>query len=107
MADSESVLNGRLCKDRQKFSFPAVPTEIDGRVSKNKIIKRVQTRRHVKESGRVNGEYAKIWDQWANWSMCSVTCGIGKLTRWRHCISGSCAPGEKRAQLKTCTLPAC
>ncbi|GJQ83694.1 hypothetical protein Trydic_g14400 [Trypoxylus dichotomus] len=49
----------------------------------------------------------KIWDQWSKWSACSVTCGIGKITRWRHCVSGGCAPGEKEAQIKTCTLPAC
>ncbi|KAK9679295.1 Thrombospondin type 1 domain [Popillia japonica] len=49
----------------------------------------------------------KIWDQWSKWSACSVTCGIGKITRWRHCVSGGCAPGEKEAQIKTCTLPSC
>ncbi|KAF5280045.1 hypothetical protein FQR65_LT03300 [Abscondita terminalis] len=49
----------------------------------------------------------KVWDQWGKWSTCSVTCGIGKITRWRHCISGGCADGEKEAQIKTCTLPAC
>lgn len=57
--------------------------------------------------GRVNRQGPKIWDQWGNWSRCSVTCGIGKLTRWRHCIGGSCLLGEKKAQLKTCTLAAC
>ncbi|XP_022910344.1 isthmin-2-like [Onthophagus taurus] len=49
----------------------------------------------------------KIWDQWGKWSPCSVTCGIGKIIRWRHCVGGGCAAGEKEAQIKTCTLPAC
>ncbi|XP_011704226.1 PREDICTED: uncharacterized protein LOC105459693 [Wasmannia auropunctata] len=54
-----------------------------------------------------NGKEPKIWDQWGNWSTCSVTCGIGKIMRWRHCIGGSCSLGEKKAQLKTCTSAAC
>ncbi|KAF2880240.1 hypothetical protein ILUMI_25934 [Ignelater luminosus] len=49
----------------------------------------------------------KIWDHWGKWTACSVTCGLGKMTRWRHCVSGGCATGEKEAQIKTCTLPAC
>ncbi|GLV34919.1 hypothetical protein CBL_09399 [Carabus blaptoides fortunei] len=49
----------------------------------------------------------KVWDHWGTWSSCSVTCGAGKLTRWRHCVRGGCATGEKEAQIKTCTLPAC
>ncbi|XP_011175471.2 properdin [Solenopsis invicta] len=49
----------------------------------------------------------KIWDRWGNWSTCSVTCGVGKIMRWRHCIGGRCSLGEKKAQLKTCTLAAC
>ncbi|XP_076231373.1 properdin-like [Calliopsis andreniformis] len=57
--------------------------------------------------GRIGRQGPKIWDQWGNWSSCSVTCGIGKIARWRHCIGGSCAAGEKKAQLKTCTLAAC
>lgn len=49
----------------------------------------------------------KVWDRWGKWSECSVTCGIGKMTRWRHCVAGGCEKGEKEAQIKTCTLPAC
>nr|XP_012220029.1 PREDICTED: thrombospondin-2-like [Linepithema humile] len=60
----------------------------------------------IKRAGR-NDREPKIWDQWGNWSTCSVTCGIGKIMRWRHCIGGSCSLGEKKAQLKTCTSAAC
>ncbi|RZC37582.1 TSP 1 domain containing protein [Asbolus verrucosus] len=49
----------------------------------------------------------KKWDRWGRWSLCSVTCGVGKITRWRHCVAGGCAPGEKEAQIKTCTMSAC
>lgn len=49
----------------------------------------------------------KVWDRWGKWSECSVSCGIGKMTRWRHCVAGGCEKGEKEAQIKTCTLPAC
>ncbi|XP_018050181.1 PREDICTED: uncharacterized protein LOC108688432 [Atta colombica] len=54
-----------------------------------------------------NNREPKIWDQWGNWSTCSVTCGIGKIMRWRHCIGGRCSLGEKKAQLKTCTSATC
>ncbi|XP_074038390.1 ADAMTS-like protein 3 [Leptinotarsa decemlineata] len=50
---------------------------------------------------------AKIWDHWGKWSSCSVSCGVGKMTRWRHCVSKGCATGEKEAQIKTCTLSPC
>lgn len=49
----------------------------------------------------------KIWDHWGKWSPCSVTCGEGKMTRWRHCVSEACAPGEKEAQIKTCKMKSC
>lgn len=50
---------------------------------------------------------AKVWDHWGKWSQCTVTCGIGKMTRWRHCVSEGCAPGEKEAQIKTCKKKSC
>ncbi|XP_011315476.1 thrombospondin-2 isoform X1 [Fopius arisanus] len=56
---------------------------------------------------RVGRQGPKMWDQWSDWSGCSVTCGVGKLSRWRHCIAGGCSQGEKEQQLKTCTFPAC
>lgn len=49
----------------------------------------------------------KMWDHWGKWSDCTVTCGVGKMIRWRHCVGGSCEKGEKEAQIKSCTLPAC
>ncbi|CAH2001818.1 unnamed protein product [Acanthoscelides obtectus] len=44
---------------------------------------------------------AKVWDHWGKWSACSVSCGVGRMTRWRHCLSQSCELGEKEAQIKT------
>ncbi|XP_030747782.1 ADAMTS-like protein 3 [Sitophilus oryzae] len=49
----------------------------------------------------------KEWDHWGKWSPCSATCGVGKTTRWRHCVSQGCASGEKEAQIRTCTLKPC
>lgn len=60
-----------------------------------------------KEEQAIQKTGPKVWDRWGKWSGCSVTCGIGKMTRWRHCVSGGCEKGEKEAQIKTCTLPAC
>lgn len=50
---------------------------------------------------------AKVWDHWGKWSPCTVSCGEGKMMRWRHCVSQACAPGEKEAQIKTCKKPHC
>lgn len=50
---------------------------------------------------------AKVWDHWGKWTPCTVSCGVGKMTRWRHCISEACSPGEKEAQIKTCKKKPC
>lgn len=49
----------------------------------------------------------KVWDHWGKWSPCTVTCGEGKMTRWRHCVSEACEPGEKEAEIKTCKRKPC
>ncbi|CAG5085436.1 Similar to Thbs2: Thrombospondin-2 (Mus musculus) [Cotesia congregata] len=50
---------------------------------------------------------AKVWDNWGKWSCCTKTCGPGKMTRWRHCISDGCSMGEKEAQIKKCQYRLC
>lgn len=49
----------------------------------------------------------KIWEHWGKWSKCSVTCGVGKIIRWRFCISDNCGKNEREAQIKTCVLAPC
>lgn len=49
----------------------------------------------------------KVWDHWGKWSPCTVTCGVGKMTRWRHCVSDACSPGEKEAQIRPCRRQPC
>ncbi|XP_026670047.1 thrombospondin-1-like [Ceratina calcarata] len=48
-----------------------------------------------------------VWDDWGNWSTCSVTCGNGRRVRWRHCSANNCVKGLKKAQIKTCHLKKC
>ncbi|XP_020294369.1 uncharacterized protein LOC109859988 [Pseudomyrmex gracilis] len=93
--NSVNALETKLIRSRRKI----YNTDHDANNNRENNIGPQRTERSRKEP--------KIWDQWGNWSKCSVTCGIGKITRWRHCISGSCSLGQKKAQLKTCTSAAC
>ncbi|XP_030761731.1 uncharacterized protein LOC115886629 isoform X2 [Sitophilus oryzae] len=46
------------------------------------------------------------WHKWTEWSPCSVTCGKGRLIRWRHCRS-NCKEAETEMEEMSCQLPEC
>ncbi|CAG9838892.1 unnamed protein product [Diabrotica balteata] len=46
------------------------------------------------------------WDQWTQWSPCSVSCGKGRNIRWRHCRE-NCREAETEMEEKSCQMPAC
>jgi len=46
------------------------------------------------------------WGHWTPWSSCSVSCGRGRVIRWRHCLE-QCDLAETEMEEKTCQLPAC
>lgn len=67
---------------------------------------------HTEEgTGRKNvrqNENQGIWGTWTDWSACSVTCGKGRVIRWRHCrAAGGCDGVETEMGEKACQLPAC
>ena len=53
-----------------------------------------------------------VWNQWASWSTCSKTCGLGDMTRSRTCNYTAGAPhgtgcsGQKSEQSK-CNTQQC
>ncbi|XP_044755688.1 spondin-1-like [Coccinella septempunctata] len=97
---SKVVTNSEI-KDRDKRDEKVEQNEDDNEDEEEITTEDDNSREKRKKKG------PKVWDRWSKWSECSVTCGMGKQTRWRHCIAGDCAPGEKEAQIKTCIMPPC
>ncbi|KAH0954128.1 hypothetical protein HN011_011803 [Eciton burchellii] len=100
-AIAKNNINNTLAVKSNEFRQKDYDCDID---NNNKEDNNIQFQ--ITRVARRNKE-PKIWDRWSSWSTCSVTCGVGKITRWRHCIGGSCSVGEKKAQLRTCTSAAC
>ncbi|XP_050312343.1 uncharacterized protein LOC126747637 [Anthonomus grandis grandis] len=46
------------------------------------------------------------WKKWTEWSACSVTCGKGRIIRWRHCKK-SCEDVETEMEERSCQMPEC
>lgn len=67
------------------------------------------------ETAACNQTPCSYYGAWSNWSACSVSCGIGSMTRTRYCHGGEdgtglCVKGEKgvgKLEQATCDMGQC
>uniref|UniRef100_A0AAR5QCY2 ADAMTS cysteine-rich domain-containing protein n=1 Tax=Dendroctonus ponderosae TaxID=77166 RepID=A0AAR5QCY2_DENPD len=95
-------LNGKVIQNDPEIQLPVEQMQYDSLDDIQYIDENVSQQSIVR--GKKN---IKQWDHWGKWSDCSVSCGVGKTVRWRHCVSDGCADGEKEAQIRTCTMSPC
>lgn len=55
---------------------------------------------------------APHWSHWANWTLCSKSCGGGQRSRERVCVGGnrgdgSCVPDSGYVETETCNIQPC
>lgn len=49
----------------------------------------------------------KVWGPWESWTPCSASCGVGKMFKFRYCISEDCGEDEKESKIKSCQIEPC
>lgn len=69
---------------------------------------RLRCSRHVGLYDRKNFPFSGVWSCWTDWSPCSVTCGLGKKSRTRDCLTaGKDGCEGLSTEFETCELPLC
>lgn len=57
---------------------------------------------------RTIAPFLGVWSCWTDWSPCSVTCGLGKKSRTRDCLTaGKDGCEGLSTEFETCELPLC
>nr|CAI5836295.1 unnamed protein product [Callosobruchus analis] len=97
-----STVMSTTTEDQALAKLEAVLTGfLKAKGTRSKRSKRDKNEKRIEKSNE-----KQKWDDWSHWSGCSVSCGKGRIIRWRHCID-SCDGIETEMQERACQLPAC